>query len=163
MTFSIFLFWAWNFECAWVEKLNFIPFQMCFWHVYLRYNCMYTCLFKLTWTQSVRTSISDNFFIVVRFECMTGHFDCFDLTIYLKLSKPQLDSWNKIEPKHKRCMDIRARAPEVQIECKLLRFDHVDLTTHVKAFLCQLDTQNKARSKTLIVHGFPCQCPLLDF
>ena len=54
-TFSSFLFWACNFECEWAEKV--------FWHICLRYNCMYACLFKLIRTRSVNTSIGDNFLV----------------------------------------------------------------------------------------------------
>ena len=43
--------------------LNVNGQKKCFWHVCLRYNCMYACPFKLIRTRSVNTSIGDNFLV----------------------------------------------------------------------------------------------------
>ena len=45
------------------QKNFFLPFQKYFWHAWVRYNPMYVCIFKLTRTRSVKTSISDNFLV----------------------------------------------------------------------------------------------------
>ena len=79
---------------------------------------------------------------VIRFECMTRHFDRVDLMIRLKLFWSQSDVPRKMGSKPSKCTNFLTETPGVQIEYKSCPYDRVDLTTRVNAFLCQSNTQN---------------------
>ena len=163
MTFSTCLFWPCNLERAWAEKSVFLPFQKCFWHVWVRYNPMYACPFKLTQTRSVKISISDNFLVCGPIWVHDALFwscwpkDSFKI-ILVSIKHPEKNQAKTLEMHRFLCRN--AQSPNwVQV----VSLWTVDLMTRVNTFLCQSNAQNKLGPKTLNVHRFPCWGLFLDF